>query len=126
MRLNTVLCSKFQTQSGQLLKVLENGHFANAFTVQFKFKQCQAQIVNVKDLHSIVIFFFRQNAARRRFALLSQGPSACVVVELPNFTQTFTPVGSTTTPDITSLCTSGQKLSTFEKGPKMMPTTAST
>ena len=47
-------------------------------------------------------------------------------LELPNFTGSFMSVGSTTTRDMTSLCTSGRKLWTFEKGPKMTPPTAST
>ena len=47
-------------------------------------------------------------------------------VESPYFTRTFMPVGSTIAPDITSLSTSGRKLSTFEKGPKKTHPTAST
>ena len=46
-------------------------------------------------------------------------------LEWPIFTLTFTPVGFTT-PDITSLYASGRKLSTFEKGSKMIHPTAST
>ena len=40
-------------------------------------------------------------------------------LESSNLARTFTPVGSTTTPDMTSLCTSGRKLSAFENGPKV-------
>ena len=40
-------------------------------------------------------------------------------LESSNFAWTFKPVGSTTTPDMTSLCTSGRKLSAFEKRPTM-------
>ena len=40
------------------------------------------------------------------------------------YRKTFTPVGPATIPDMGSLCTSGWKLSTFEKGPKMTPQTA--
>ena len=44
----------------------------------------------------------------------------------PNFTGTFTPVGSISKPDLTSLSSSGRKLLTFEKRAKMTPPTAST
>ena len=37
------------------------------------------------------------------------------LLESSNFACTFTPVGSTTTPDMTPLCTSGRKLSDSEK-----------
>ena len=46
-------------------------------------------------------------------------------LESPKFTWTFTPVGSTTTLDMTSKRTSGRKLLTFEKWLKMTPPTAS-
>ena len=39
-------------------------------------------------------------------------------LESQNFTGTFAPVGCTTAPDMTSLYTSGRKLSTFERQPK--------
>ena len=83
---------------------------------------------------------FRQNALRR-FALMWWPAYAGVVVvvstkwgsrisrerfdlESPNFAWTFIPVGSATTPDMTSLYTSGQKLPR-KKPSKMHPQTAS-
>ena len=51
--------------------------------------------------------------------------SRTVDIEVQNFTRTFTPVGSKTTPVMTSLPTSGWQLSKFKKRSKMPPSTDS-
>ena len=137
----TTLESWYSSLSHKILRSSVFERNANAFSLNASVDVCLRRRLRRSRRHEMIFFgkaplgvlpYFhrvRQPASSSSLSLFitkwgSRISRERFDLESPKFTRTFIPVGSTTTPDMTSPCTSRRKLSTFANGPKMTPPTA--